>query len=82
MVVLYHFLLSSVVDQDQNWSRIQKLCGSGSTQVKIGQVTGKICKIEDKNSLFSVFTIQGFNLQKIYSGAILFLYVVLKKFCF
>ena len=60
MVVLYHFLLSSVVDQDQNWSRIQKLCGSGSTQVKIGQVTGKICKIEDKNSLFRDSTYKKF----------------------
>ena len=32
-----------------NWIRIQELCGSGSTQVKIDRyIRGKRCKTEDK----------------------------------
>ena len=43
---------SCVVDPDPDWSRIQQLCGSGSTQVKIRYIRGKRCMIEDKNSAF------------------------------
>ena len=42
------------MDPDQKFIRIQQLCGSGSTQVKIGWNRGKRSQIEDKNWKFYI----------------------------
>ena len=67
---------SSFVDPDTNWILNQlgtffnpfSEFESGSTQVKIGQIRGKMWKIEDKNSQFTwlskqIFTVPLFFLQ-------------------